>query len=202
MQPNRDMVEAERTTTITLPATLTRAPSPAPTIIWASWTMQVSAAQSTPVPRGLWLPPLSFICSWKHSRGRVREQENKRKKKSDVINFLYYLEMSMSKSNHHLSKQVQLWKILRGNLIYLFRPPLSPQASQPFHQQLTWFKLLWCWPRMPVHSTTARKENWLIFQPPPKWRYCILLSIIDMENEIVWLIRSAEIWLHQLSSWS
>lgn len=122
MQPNRDMVEAERTTTITLPATLTRAPSPAPTIIWASWTMQVSAAQSTPVPRGLWLPPLSFICSWKHNRGRVREQENKRKKKSDVINFLYYLEMFMSESNHHLSKQVQLWKILRGNLIYLFPP--------------------------------------------------------------------------------
>lgn len=33
MQPNRDMVEAESTTTITLPAMLTSAPSPAPTII-------------------------------------------------------------------------------------------------------------------------------------------------------------------------
>lgn len=33
MQPNRDAVDAERTTTITLPAMLTRAPSPAPTMI-------------------------------------------------------------------------------------------------------------------------------------------------------------------------
>jgi len=50
-QPIRDTVEAESTTTITLPARLTRAPSPAPTMTWASCTMQVRAAQSMPVPR-------------------------------------------------------------------------------------------------------------------------------------------------------
>ncbi len=50
-QPIRDTVDAERTTTITLPARLTRAPRPAPTMTWASCTMQVRAAQSMPVPR-------------------------------------------------------------------------------------------------------------------------------------------------------
>lgn len=33
MQPSSETVEAERTTTTTLPARLTRAPSPAPTMI-------------------------------------------------------------------------------------------------------------------------------------------------------------------------
>ncbi|TNN55526.1 hypothetical protein EYF80_034268 [Liparis tanakae] len=72
MQPNSDTVEAERTTTMTLPAMLTSAPSPAPTRIWASWTMQVSAAQSTPVPRPLSPPPRSFSCSWRMRKGKTR----------------------------------------------------------------------------------------------------------------------------------
>lgn len=63
-QPSSDTVEAERTTTTTLPAMLTRAPRPAPTMIWASWTMQVRAAQSTPVPRPISLLPRSWSRSW------------------------------------------------------------------------------------------------------------------------------------------
>lgn len=65
-QPIRDIVDADRTTTITLPAMLTNAPSPAPTMIWASCTIHVSAAQSTPVPRSCpaGLPFPRFLCTW------------------------------------------------------------------------------------------------------------------------------------------
>lgn len=65
-QPIKDTVEAESTTTVTLPARLTRAPSPAPTMTWASCTMQVRAAQSMPVPRlsnAVSSPP-NFLCSF------------------------------------------------------------------------------------------------------------------------------------------
>lgn len=79
MQPSSDMVEAERTTTTTLPAMLTRAPRPAPTIIWASWTMQVRAAQSTPVPRSISLLPRSCSRSW-GGRGRFNERMEARKR--------------------------------------------------------------------------------------------------------------------------
>lgn len=69
-QPIRDIVDADRTTTITLPAMLTNAPSPAPTMIWASCTMHVSAAQSTPVPRSCpaGFPFPIFLCTWCHNR--------------------------------------------------------------------------------------------------------------------------------------
>lgn len=60
-QPISATTEAVITTTLTLPARLTKKPKPPPTRIWASCTMQVRAAQSRPCP----LPQLvSRSASW------------------------------------------------------------------------------------------------------------------------------------------
>lgn len=55
-QPISATIDAEITVTA-LPAILTKSPRPTPRMIWASWTMQVRAAQSMPFPR-----PCSLAC--------------------------------------------------------------------------------------------------------------------------------------------
>lgn len=93
-QPIRDTVEAERTTTITLPARLTRAPRPAPTMTWASCTMQVRAAQSMPVPRlsraGSSLP--NFLCSY-DKRGVLH------KKKAIILDKIFHMDLKYQQTS-------------------------------------------------------------------------------------------------------
>lgn len=62
-QPISATVDAEIIVTA-LPAALTKSPRPTPRMIWASWTMQVRAAQSMPFPRSC-SPASSPCCSFR-----------------------------------------------------------------------------------------------------------------------------------------
>ncbi len=114
-QPIRDTVEAERTTTITLPARLTRAPRPAPTMTWASCTMQVRAAQSMPVPRlcraGSSMPNFLRSCD---KRGVL----HKKKSYNLIQNVPHGPKISANVYTHSIAKHKSLERFLSSEVSY------------------------------------------------------------------------------------